>query len=92
MPTHTLERVDCFSVFAAADPSVLPRILDVFCLFGLIPERCHSALGEAEGGQLTIDIQIAGLTAEDAERLAKRLRRVLTVTQVLWSEKRRAAA
>ncbi len=84
------QRVDCFSVFATADPSTLPRVLSVFCLFGAIPERCHSTRLEADQDQLVIDIQVAGLPAGRAEQVARRLDRVITVTQVLHSEKLRA--
>jgi acetolactate synthase small subunit len=84
------ERVDCFSVFVAAEPAALPRVLNVFSLFGVIPERCHSAWVEADRDQLVVDVQVAGLPAGQAEQLARRLDRVITVTQVLHSEKRRA--
>lgn len=86
------QRVDCFSVFSAADPSVLPRVFEVFSLFGVIPERCHSARLEIDQDQLVIDVQVAGLAAERARQLAKRLGRVITVTEVLHSEKRHAQA
>ena len=92
MSSFAQERVDCFSVFSAADPSALPRILEVFSLYGLIPSRCHCAHAEADPGQLVVDVQVAGLPFGQAALLAKRLQRVITVTQVLWSEKRRAAA
>jgi acetolactate synthase small subunit len=84
------ERVDCFSVFVAAEPAALPRVLNVFSLFGVIPERCHSAWVETDRDQLVIDIQVAGLPVGCAEQVARRLDRVITVTQVLQSEKRRA--
>ena len=83
-------RVDCFSVFSAADPSALPRILEVFSLHGLIPSTCHGT--RVDPDQLVIDLQVEGLPAGQAEQLARRLGRVITVTQVLWSEKRRATA
>ena len=84
------QRVDCFSVFVAAEPAALPRVLNVFSLFGVIPERCHSAWVENDRDQLVIDVQVAGLPVGRAEQLARRLDRVITVTQVLHSEKRRA--
>lgn len=90
MSLFAAQRVDCFSVFSAADPSALPRVLEVFSLHGLIPSACHSNRHEADD-QLVIDVQIAGLPLGQAELLAKRLSRVVTVTQVLWSEKRSAA-
>ena len=92
MSSLATERVDCFSVFSAADPSALPRILEVFSLYGLVPTRCHSAPAETDPGQLVVDVQVAGLPFGQAALLAKRLGRVITVTQVLWSEKQRAAA
>jgi acetolactate synthase small subunit len=84
------QRVDCFSVFAAADPSALLRVLEVFSLFGVIPERCHSCRLEADQDQLVIDIQAAGLPSGRAAQLVRRLDRVITVTQVLHSERFRA--
>ncbi len=39
-----------------------------------------------------VDVQVAGLPRGQAEQIARRLDRVVTVTQVLWSEKQRAAA
>ncbi len=92
MSSRAPQRVDCFSVFSAADPSALPRILEVFSLFGLIPNRCHSTCMDTDHSQLVIDVQVAGLPLGLAEQLAKRLSRVITVTQVLCSEKHRAAA
>lgn len=92
MSSFAAHRVDCFSVFAAADPSALPRILEVFSLHGLIPCRCHSSHLETDPHQLVIDIQVSGLPAGQAAQLARRLQRVITVTQVLCSEKRHAAA
>jgi hypothetical protein len=82
------QRVDCFSVFSTADPSALPRIFEVFSLHGLIPSRCHSACLDSDEDQLVIDIQVSELPNGLADQLARRLRRVITVTEVLWSQKR----
>lgn len=90
--SSTCHRVDCFSVFSAADPSALPRVLEVFSLYDLIPTSCHSARPEPDADQLVIDIQVAGLAAGQAEQLARRLQRVITVTQVLRSERLLAVA
>ena len=91
MSSPNPQRVDCFSVFAAADPSALPRVLEVFSLFGVIPERCHGVLLDADPDQLVIDLQVAGLPPGRAEQLVRRLDRVIIVTQVLHSEKLPAA-
>jgi hypothetical protein len=91
-PCVAPQRVDCFSVFSTPDPSALPRIFEVFSLHGLIPTRCHSACVDRDDDQLVIDIQVSELPHGLANQLTRRLRRVITVTEVLWSQKRPAAA
>jgi hypothetical protein len=92
MSSLTAERVDCFSVFSVAEPSALLRILEAVSLLGVLPSRCHSAPLESDPAQLVVDFQIAGLPSARAQLLAKRLGRVITVTQVLHSKKHCAAA
>ena len=92
MSSLSAERVDCFSVFSAADPSALLRILEAVSLLGVVPSRCHSAPLETDPNQLVVDLQLADLPLERAQLLAKRLERVITVTQVLHSRKHCAAA
>jgi hypothetical protein len=87
MSSTTHRRVDCFSVFAAAEPSALPRILDVFTLFGVVPQRCHVCRLESDQDQLVIDVQAADLALGRAEQIVRRLDRVVAVTQVLHSER-----
>ena len=50
LPNSSEARVEtdvtaCFSVQAVADPSVMPRVLELFAKRGLIPARWHSDLG-----------------------------------------------
>ncbi len=78
----------CFSVHADATPSALPRVLEVFALMGLVPERCHA---DRAADELVVDLQLADLIAAEAAHLAKRLGRIVGVLGVLWSERRRAA-
>ena len=80
----------CFSVFAIAEPSVMPRVLEVFAKRGLIPATWHSAVCGAHGEELHIDVQLAGFDPPVTERLAQDLRRVISVDCVLTSEKRYA--
>lgn len=80
----------CFSVHAAAEPSALARVMEVFAVYGHVPTRLHVERNGAAGdGDLLIDSQLEGLTQEEALLVAKRLGRVISVMQVLWSEKRR---
>jgi len=85
--------VYCFSVHAEASPATLPRVVEVFALHGHVPSSCHSQVGGRAGDErcLTVDLQMDGITAHEAELLAKRIGRVVTVQNVLWSEKRVAA-
>jgi acetolactate synthase regulatory subunit len=85
MPPNPSEPVFCFSVLADAAPSSLSRVLDVFALYGLVPSRCHSEL--AAGGRLAIDLQVAGVAPALAEKLARRVERVISVSHVLLAEK-----
>lgn len=82
----------CFSVHADAEPSALPRVMEVFSLYGYIPARCHVERGGRDGQDLVVDAQLEGLGPDEAALVAKRLGRVISVVQVLWSEKRRQTA
>lgn len=87
MASASSERVDCFSVLAAAEPAALSRVLDVFTLFGVVPQRCHVCRLDTDQEQLVIDLQAAGLPAGRAEQIVRRLDRVLAVTHVMHSER-----
>ena len=80
----------CFSVHAEASPSTLPRVVEVFALHNHVPSRCYAQV--AGPGELVVEVQMADVTAHEAALLAKRLGRVVTVRNVLWSEKRAAVA
>jgi len=82
----------CYSVHAPADPSVMPRVLEVFTRRGLIPAVWYSTLYGEDAGELQIDIQVADVDSAAAERLAQCLRQLVAVNCVLTSEKRPAIA
>lgn len=83
-PLHG-ESTACFSVHAAAEPGVMPRVLELFAKRGLVPSAWHSSVN---GGELTIDIQMRGLVGAPAEYIAACLRQIAYVAVVLISEKR----
>ena len=90
---QNFRRVHCFSIVAEADPSVLPRVFDILAMFNQVPERCHSSRLDHEPDRpLMVDLQIAGLSAEEVHLIEKKLERMVFVTQVLSSEKRQTAA
>ena len=82
-PTH------CFSVHAAAEPGVMPRVLELFAKRGLVPSSWTSRVGAER--DLTIDIQMVGMSSEVADYITSCLRQVVGVQVVLASRKRRAA-
>ena len=77
----------CFSVFAAPEASVMPRVLNEFARRGLCPARFDGAIA---GDDLVIDVQCAGLEPEVAAHVAERLRGFVHVERVLTAVKSRA--
>ncbi len=80
----------CFSIHALADPGVMPRVLEQFARRGIVPSRWHSSIGGPGGDELAIDVEMAGLAPETAERLAACLRQIAHVALVVTCEKRLA--
>ena len=78
----------CFAVHAAAEPGVMPRVLELFAKRGLVPSAWHSSVGGAAEDELTIDIQVKGMEGELATYVAACLRQLPFVEVVLTSEKR----
>jgi len=79
----------CFSVHSDVDPAALPRVLEVFALYGFVPDQCHASRTGGPADELVVDLQMSSIDADQAGLLAKRLGRVVSVTNVLFSEKRR---
>ncbi len=75
----------CFSVHAAAEPAVMPRVIELFARRGLVPS---SWVSRVSGPEITIDLQMPGIDAEAAHYLARCLRQIVSVDTVLVSEKR----
>ncbi len=83
-------RVACFSIQAAAEPGVMPRVLELFAKRGLVPRRWVSDATGPGGRELAIDVQIAGLAPETQAYIARCLRQIWGVGVVLTSERARA--
>ncbi|EDP65460.1 hypothetical protein BAL199_12406 [alpha proteobacterium BAL199] len=84
---ETPSPVACFSIQADADPSVMPRVLELFAKRGMIPLRWHADLGGRRRDELTIDLQVDGLDRSKAEQIANAIRQMVAVVNVLTSEK-----
>ena len=79
-PTH------CFSVHALAEPGVMPRVLELFAKRGLVPSSWTSRVGFEH--DLTIDIQMTGMSTDVADYVTRCLRQIVGVQVVLASRKR----
>jgi acetolactate synthase small subunit len=75
----------CFSIHAAAEPGVMPRVLALFAKRGLVPS---SWVSRVSGRDLVIDVQMRGLEPVSAAYIAQCLRQIVSVNAVLTSEKR----
>jgi acetolactate synthase small subunit len=78
----------CFSVHARAEPGVMPRVLELFVKRGLVPSCWHSTV---VSGELTIDVQMDGMTRELTDYVAACLRQLPYVEVVLTSQKEEVA-
>jgi hypothetical protein len=79
--------VACFSITADADPTVMPRVLELFAKRGLIPSRWHSDLSGRRRDELLIDLQVEGLEREKADLIGHAMRQIVPVMSVLISQK-----
>ena len=77
----------CFSVVAAADPGVMPRVLEFFAKRGLVPTRWVSQLTGPGERELSIDIQVRNMAPETGRHIARCLDQLHDVRLVLTSEK-----
>jgi acetolactate synthase small subunit len=78
----------CFSVYARAEPGVMPRVLELFAKRGLVPSLWQSSTSGNDRLQLTIDIHMRGLARETVDYIAACLRQIAFVEAVATSEKR----
>jgi hypothetical protein len=77
----------CFAVRAAAQPGILPRLMELFAKRNLVPTKWHSAVFGPNGEDLQVDIQMEGIEAELAGYIARCLRQIYGVDSVLTSTK-----
>ena len=83
-PRPDREPTACFSVAAAAEPGVMPRVLELFAKRGLVPTHWCSRVS---GRELVIDLQMCGLDAAATAYIAACLRQIAAVETVLTSER-----
>ncbi|MBT6096322.1 MAG: hypothetical protein HOH04_15660 [Rhodospirillaceae bacterium] len=87
MPRESTSTPTHFRLNAGIEPSVLPRVLDVFAKLAIVPD---AFIAERKPDQkpdevMAIDIHVAGLDAQQADHLASRLRSIIYVDSVFVS-------
>ena len=71
-----------FTVHAAADPQVLPRVLEMFALRNVVPRRVLGRTVGQSADTFRIDVETDALTARTADQMAERLRTMVPVKAV----------
>jgi len=89
-PAAETEPTACFSVHAAANPGIMPRVLELFAKRGLVPTSWTSRVGHEQ--DLTIDIQMRGMDGSLTDYITACMRQIVGVEVVLISEKRQGRA
>lgn len=76
----------CYSVTAAADPGILPRLIGQLARISTVPSRLHMT---QQGDEVSIDMQVEGVDPQTADTLEQRFRGMVGVTWVGASRKAR---
>ena len=72
-----------FFITAPADPGLLPRLIEPVAKLGTVPLRVHASRESGDGGELTVDLRLAGVAPRTAELVGYALRAVVGVRQVM---------
>ena len=74
-----------FAVYADPAPDVMPRVLEQFAKRDLVPVRWHSLVVAGPKAGLEIDVQVEGLAPETGHYIARCLKAMVNVREVLTS-------
>jgi len=72
-----------FFVVGAADPGLLPRLVEPFSKLGAAPTRVHASREAGDGSEMSVDLRLTGTTPRTAELIEHALRRVVGVSQLI---------
>ncbi len=81
IPHSTPDSFTNFRLSAAASASVLTRIVGLFAKLSLVPEVFSAK--RADDDMLDVEISISGLSAQQAERVARTMCQIIEVDHVL---------
>ena len=83
LSSHDTPAVTCFSVAGHFDPSLMPRVLELFAKRGLVPRRFIGLVEDTDGSRLELDIQADGLAPDVAAHIARSIGQIVGVERVL---------
>lgn len=72
-----------FFVTAMADPGIAPRLIEPFAKLGLVPLRVHISSEDGNGGEISADLRLRGVTRKKAHVIDQELRAIIGVRQVI---------
>jgi hypothetical protein len=72
-----------FLLVAAAEPGLLPRVVEAFAKLGTFPSRVHASAEAGDGSEMTIDLRLNETQPRTAELIELGLRRVVGVRQLI---------
>jgi len=76
----------CLGITAHPDPGAIARIIEPFAKLGLVPLSINARLF-SDAGELTVDVQIAGIGPDQCRRIANQIAAMPVVRRVVTGEK-----
>lgn len=75
-----------FRLRAVSEPSVLPRVVEMFTLRDLIPHQVHCHICPGVPEEMELELVVATLTADQARTIAARMDNLVPVLRVSLHE------
>ncbi len=72
-----------FYVTGAADPGLLPRLIEPVAKLGYVPARVHASRESGDGSEVAVDLRLKGVSARAAQLVEHALRATVGVRQVI---------
>lgn len=72
-----------FYVTGAADPGLLPRLIEPVAKLGHVPARVHASRESGDGTELAVDLRLKGVSSRTAQLVENALRATVGVRQVI---------
>ena len=69
--------------FPAADPGLLPRLMEPVAKMGHVPSRVHASRESGDGSEMAVDLRLTGVSKRTAQLVEHALRATVGVRQVI---------